>query len=399
MKRILFVDDDQPVLDGLRDMLRKQRHRWDMVFVTSGELALAECERGAFDLVVSDMRMPRMDGVTLLRTIKERYPATARIVLSGHAEREAVIDALPVAHQFLSKPCSAETLLAVVDRVCGLNELLQDPRVHRAIGSLSAVPSLPHTYWEITKAAAQPDVALSELGGIVERDPAITAKVLQLVNSSFFGLAQRQTSVRQSVAYLGTTLLKGLALTAHVFETSVIPPIERFSLQALQEHSVLVARVARRLLTDRKRAETAFTAALVHDVGKILLAISLPEPYAEVLRVASESARPEHEVELEMLDVTHAEVGAYLLGLWGLPLDIVEAVAYHHQPQHTAPTDTLMALHVADALSHAPQDSSSEPHRRDRLNVEAVERSPFGPDLARWRIIAENELLAARRDS
>jgi putative nucleotidyltransferase with HDIG domain len=338
-----------------------------------------------------------MDGVTLLRTVKERYPATARIVLSGHAEREAVIDALPVAHQFLSKPCSAETLFTVVDRVCGLNTLLQDPRVHRAIGSLSALPSMPQTYWEITNAASLPDVALSDLGAIVERDPAITAKVLQLVNSSFFGLSQTQTSVKQSIAYLGTTLLKGLALSAHVFETAVIPAVEGFSLQALQEHSVLVARVARRMLADRTRAETAFTAALVHDIGKIVLAVSLPEPYAAVLRQSRETARPEHEVELELLEVTHAEVGAYLLGLWGLPLDIVEAVAYHHHPDLATPTDTLMALHVADALSHAPIGPASEVGQPDRLNREAVERSPYGADLARWRIIAENELFAARR--
>ncbi|MEQ1690560.1 MAG: response regulator [Gemmatimonas sp.] len=399
MKHILFVDDDQAVLDGLRDMLRKQRQRWVMTFVSSGEQALAHLETNSVDLIVSDMRMPGMDGVALLTKVKALYPETARIVLSGYAEREAVIGALPVAHQFLSKPCSSDTICAVIERVCGLNALLQDLRVRRVIGSLSALPSLPQTYWEITKAAQQPDVTLSALGDIVEKDPAITIKLLQLVNSSYFGLAHAQTSVRQSVSYLGTALLKGLALTAHVFSTASIPEVAGFSLEALQQHSVLVSRLARRLLTDRTRAETAFTAALVHDIGKIVLAISLPERYAEVLRAIARTGRPDHVEELEVFGVTHAEVGAYLLGLWGLPLDIVEAVAYHHHPENALPTDTLIALHVADALTYPPAGPTPDASRNGRLQIDVVENSPFGPELTRWRILAENELFASRQSA
>lgn len=392
MKTILFVDDEQDVLDGMRDMLRKQRTEWDMVFVSSGQLALAALEHKSFDLIVSDMRMPGMDGSALLRQVKDQYPATARIILSGHAERGAVLESLPVAHQYLSKPCEAGMLQEMVARVCGLHERMRDETVKCIIGSMSGLPSLPLTYLELTRAAEEPDVTLSELCEIVEKDSAITAKVLQLVNSSYFGFAEEQTTVQQAVAYLGTSLLKGLALTAHVFSMADIPVIPGFSLVSMQEHAVLVAQIARRFFKDKQRAESVFTAALIHDIGKIVLAMSKPREFEQVLLECRASNRPAHEVEVELLGVSHAKVGAYLLGLWGLPHDIVEAVAYHHRPELTIPTHTLVALHVADALSYAPGGVAKDAATRERLHVEFVEQTSFGEELTRWRSVAKDVL-------
>lgn len=399
MKRILFVDDEPQILDGLRDLLRKQRKQWDMVFALGGEAALAELDRGRFDVVVSDMRMPGMDGAALLQKIKEQYPTTARIILSGHAEREAVVNALPVAHQFLSKPCDAGVLRTVVERACGLQALLQDDNVRSVIGKVDRLPSAPRTYWALTQAATRPEVGVADLAKIVEQDPAMATKVLQLVNSSYFGLAQRQTSVQQAVAYLGVELLKALTLTAHVFVSAATAGVLELSLDVLQQHSMLAARIAKRLLADKKRAAEAFTAALVHDIGKIVLAMGVPDRFGEALRSARKTARPDHIVEKELLGVTHAEVGAYLLGLWGLPLSIVEAVAYHHQPELVAPTDSVVAVHVANALSHGSVDAPPDPSAGGRLNVAFVESSVFGSELPRWRALAEEELRAAGRES
>lgn len=398
MKRILFVDDEPKILDGLRDLLRKQRKQWDMVFALGGQEALAKLAEARFDVVVSDMRMPGIDGVTLLKLVKEQYPVTARIILSGHAEREAVVAALPVAHQFLSKPCDADVLRTVVDRACGLQALLHDDNVRTVIGSVDHLPSVPRTYWELTQATAQPDVDLADLAKLIERDAAMTAKILQLVNSSYFGLAQRQTSVQKAVAYLGIDLLKALALTAHVFSPATAPAVKGFSLEGLQDHSMRTARLAERFFTDRARAAEAFTAAVVHDVGKIVLAMSVPGRLEEVIRKSKETGRMYHDLEKELLGVTHAEVGGYLLGLWGLPLTIVETVAYHHHPELVVPTDILVAVHVANALSYPP-GPSPDPTAGGRLNATFVEGSPFGSKLSEWRTIAEDELRATKRES
>jgi putative nucleotidyltransferase with HDIG domain len=394
MKRVLFVDDEPHILDGLRNLLRKQRGEWEMLFALGGEAALAELERGSVDVIVSDMRMPGIDGVTLLRRVKELYPATARIVLSGHAEREAVINALPVAHQYLSKPCDAELLRSVVERAFGLQKLLQDDSVRSVVGQIDCLPSVPRTYWELNQAASSPNIGLLDLAKIVELDVALSAKILQLVNSSYFGLAQRQTSLQAAVSYLGTELLKALALTAHVFVTADQPAIKGLSLEGLQQHSMRAARIAKRLLKDKQRASEAFTAALVHDIGKIVLALSKPDAFIAITKNARETQRPDYLVEKEMLGVTHAEVGAYILGLWGLPLSLVEAVAYHHQPELAEPTDILVAVHVANALSYRQAAGTYDPTAGGRLHIEWIESTAFASELPRWRALAEEEMSA-----
>ncbi|HTQ06246.1 MAG TPA: HDOD domain-containing protein, partial [Polyangiaceae bacterium] len=212
MKRILFVDDDASVLDALKNILRKRRNEWDMVFVVGGLAALAELEKGPFDVVVTDMRMPGMDGAALLTRVRDVYPGSARIVLSGQADRDAIVRALPVTHQFLNKPCDAATLRGVVERTCSLQTLLQNEATRSVIGKLNHLPSPPATYLRLTEAMANPNVSSKAIGAIVEEDPAMSVKVLQLVNSAYFGLAHRVASVTQAVSYLGLGVLKALAL-------------------------------------------------------------------------------------------------------------------------------------------------------------------------------------------
>jgi HD-like signal output (HDOD) protein len=391
MKRILFVDDEREILEGLRDLMRKHRKEWDMVFARSGHDALEELAESRFDVIISDMRMPVMDGAELLGRVKTLYPATARIILSGHADRDSVVRSLPVAHQFLSKPCDASRLRVVVERACQLQRLLQDEYIRSLVGKLDKLPSVPHTYAELTRAAAQPDVGITDLADIVEQDPAMTVKVLQLVNSAYFGLPQQLSSVRQAVSYLGTDLLKTLVLTAHAFGTTIPRPVEGFSLELLQRDSLVMARMLKRTIPDRERASEAFSAAMVHDVGKIVLAAGVPDKFGEALRLEREQGTPLHVLEKELIGVTHAEVSAYLLGSWGLPLSIVEAAAYHHTPHFVTegPLDLLARLHAADALLDRHSDRQGAPGREALLDREFIARAGVGEWLAGFRSLVE----------
>jgi DNA-binding NarL/FixJ family response regulator len=188
--RILFVDDEQSVLEGLRDLLRKERRRWDMVFVTGGEQALEELRRAPFDVVVSDMRMPEMDGAELLTRVREDYPRAARLVLSGQADRESVLRAMPVTQQFLAKPCDQAVLRATLARTCDLQSVLASDAIRAVVGSLERLPSVPRTYFELTEVAARSDTDAADIAAVVQRDTAMTAKVLQLANSAYFGNPQ-----------------------------------------------------------------------------------------------------------------------------------------------------------------------------------------------------------------
>lgn len=386
--RILFVDDEEPVLDGLRDYLRKDRQRWEMVFAVGGVAALAEFARQPFDVVVSDMRMPGMDGAELLGRIKADYPGAARLVLSGHAEREAILRALPVAHQFLSKPCEPHLLRQAIERTSGLAGLLAGDRIRAIAGRMDRLPSVSATFLELQRAVSEPAVAIDRIAEVVQGDPAMSAKVLQLCNSAYFGSARQVNTIKAAVQYLGIELLKGLALSTQVFGAVEAQPVAGLALARLQMHSVLTARAAQLFLSCTPLGEEAFTAGLMHDVGKIVLALGMPEEYAAIVAEAGRGGRPEHEVEREALGVTHAEAGAYLLGVWGLPFSIIESTAFHHRPGEVSdgPSDVLAAVHAADALLH---DGGT-------LDLAFLERAGRTKDLPEWRAIAAGiERLAA----
>jgi HD-like signal output (HDOD) protein/CheY-like chemotaxis protein len=393
-KRILFVDDEPRVLDALRRMLRGSRHEWDMTFVAGGDAALAALEAAPFDVIVSDMRMPGMDGATLLARVKERFPNVVRMVLSGYTELEAALRAVPVAHQFLSKPCEADVLREVIARALHLQRLLGGEHIHRAIGTMAALPSLPSVYGELTHALADPDVSLRILADIVERDVGMSAKLLQLVNSGFFGLPRRVANAQTAVNLLGITMLKSLVLSVDVFRSFAGVTLPGFSLERLHDHALVTAAIAARLVDDTRQIEDAFTAAMLHDVGKLVLATRAPQQFARALAAAHEQGRPMHDVEREIEGVTHAEIGAYLLGIWGLPYGIVEAVASHHA---AAPVgrrfDLAAVVAVANALAHEHEpEGAGHAHDVERYAaaLECADRVP------RWRAIAAEQVRAAR---
>jgi putative nucleotidyltransferase with HDIG domain len=351
MKRVLFVDDEPQILQALKNLLRPYRHRWEMTFATSGQEALERIAQGPFDVVVSDMRMPRMDGVALLTQVKEVSPRSVRIVLSGHTEMEAALKTVTVAHQFLAKPCDAEQLQSVLQRACALNDLLADESLRGLAGKIGQLPSAPAVFQALTVALGNPDASIKSIAEVIERDMAMSAKVLQLVNSAFFGLPRRVANVADAVTYLGTRMIRNLVLAAETF--SVFPATRTapgFSLEALQGHSLIVASIARKLVNEKSKAEDCYVAGMLHDIGKLILVTYMPEQWNESV---GDLSKPMHVVEEEKGFVGHAKIGAYLLGLWGLPYPIIEAVAYHHAPMSIGTHSTLElpdVLYVADWL-------------------------------------------------
>ncbi|MBI3475237.1 MAG: HDOD domain-containing protein [Acidobacteria bacterium] len=368
MKRILFVDDESKILDGIRRMLHSDRTRWDMQFAVGGEAALKACEAGSFDVVISDMRMPGMDGAALLSEIRDRFPASARIILSGQSDPEAASRAIPVAHRFLAKPCNAIELQSTIDRVCALQEVLGRPELRQVVGAVGELPSLSGTYISLTKAVSDESSTIENVAHIVERDIAMSAKILQLVNSAFFGLAQKVTNLRAAVSYLGMDTIRNLVLVADTFKAFV--PDRRIHpgvMEGMAEHAQRVAVIAAELPVAKNLRDATIIAALLHDVGKLILASRLPEQFCAVQQFADEKHCDFFEAEEQVLGTSHAEIGAYLLGLWGIPHLAVEAIAHHHHPTRIPYSgwDSAVAVYVADLLDgcvNAPsfRDSDKE---------------------------------------
>ena len=355
-KRILFVDDEPAILAGLQNLLYKDRKRWDMVFALGGQLALDEIRKAPFDIVVSDMRMPGIDGAVLFNLIKDECPATVRIMLSGHADREAIVRALPALHQLLSKPCDATTLRGAIERSLDGTDPLRDAKIHRIIGGVDKLPTPPEIYYDLSRLMESPTASVADVVKIVTRDPGLAAKLLQLVNSAYFGTGQAITSIQQAVALLGTDRLRYIALTASVFSAAELAGDAGFLLEQLQRESMRAAWLARSF-ADAGTRDEAFTSTLLHDVGRVVLALCRRDTIAELEdRIAR--GEPQLDVELALYGVTHADVGARLLAIWGLPMAIVDVVQYHHDPGSAPEPSRLLAsiVHVADAIVHRRGD-------------------------------------------
>jgi putative nucleotidyltransferase with HDIG domain len=395
MKRILFVDDEPKILDGLQRMLRPQRHEWEMAFAPGGEAALRMLDAAAFDVIVSDMRMPGIDGAQLLRIAREKYPNVLRIILSGYTELEASFRAVPVAHQFLLKPCDPDSLRASIERATSLVEVLNSKMLTSIVGSLQDLPSLPRTYAELRRILSDPESSIDQVVRVVEQDVAISAKVLQLVNSAFFGVTRAIADIRTACSYLGINILQNLVLSVEAFRCfKTEKPIPGFSIDEFHRHSQAVARIAGAIPKKPILPSAAVVAGLLHDIGKLVIAERTPEHFARAIEGAKRDKVPLFAAEEALCGVSHAEVGAYLLSLWGLPYPVVEAVAHHHHPERVNQDqmDMITVVHLANLLAHeaAPALANSDAIPHSAIDPSILAIPDIAENLPEWRELAAN---------
>jgi putative nucleotidyltransferase with HDIG domain len=362
-RRILFVDDDPRVLSGLKRSLHAMSKQWEMQFVLGGREALEAMDRAPFDVVISDMRMPGMDGAELLARVKKQFSQTVRMVLSGQSDRDTIFRSTGTTHQYFSKPCDAEELKQKLIRALALRDVLDNPMLKQWVSQVEAVPSLPSRCQSLRDLLKSSTASIESVADIVVQDMGMTAKLLQLVNSAFLGAAGRESDPRRAASVIGIENLRALASLSLFSELSA-PLAEK--LHGLWPHSCSTATfaqtIARAESLPEKEIQDAFTAGLLHDIGRVVLASTCGEEYESAVRLAVTEQWPMVDGEQGVFGTTHAQVGAYLLGLWGLPDSIVEAVAWHHAPAEAHPTglSPLIVVHVADFLERQLHPSATD---------------------------------------
>lgn len=367
MKHIVFVDDEARVREALQRQLRPFAATWRMTFVASGQEALALLDQGGVDVLVTDLGMPGMSGPELLKLAMERHPKVARLVLAPPSDQPYVMTCAAATHQFLNRPCDPGTLRIAIQRACDVEASLRREHIGRLVARMDRLPSLPDLYVELVDKMADPECSIEDVAAIVARDISMTARILKLVNSAFFGLRQQVANPAEAVNYLGLDTIKALVLSINAFAQFEKVPLGTISLDALWNHSLLTAGCAK-LIAEMEGAnarvlDETFVAGMLHDTGKLALAANFPKEYA---RVASEAARSPGgllAVEEAVFGATHAEVGGYMLGLWGLPGAIVDAVTWHHAPSAClgATFSPLTCVHLGDVWAHESGSECSAP--------------------------------------
>ncbi len=389
-KRILFVDDEPNILHGLRRILRPMQAEWETEFAESAREALIKLSEKEFDAVVADAQMPEMNGIELLNRISKQYPQVVRMVLSGEANEKMILKAIVPTHQYLSKPCEIEVLKGKLTRAFALRDLLKSHQLRDLVTQINKLPSLPNIYLQLVEELKSPDASIKTVGAIISQDVGMVTEILKIVNSAYFGLRRRVTSPAEAVNFLGLDIIKALVLSTQVFSQFKGHKVREFSLETLYSHcldvAILAKKIAETQTEDKLMVGETFMAGLLHDIGKLILADNLPEQYGNVLRAAKIQTVSLCREEEEMLGACHAEIGAYLLGLWGLPDSIVEAVAYHHIPANCCVSGfgPLSAIHIANYIVN--QDSSDFPVE---LDSNYLARLGLNEKVAEWKNLFE----------
>ena len=389
MKQVLFVDDEIKILQGLKRLLRPMRKSWEMEFEVDSRQALKLIEEGSYDIVVSDMRMPVVNGVQVLKHTQKHCPQAVRIALSGYSDAQLVLEAAGVIHQFLSKPCEPESLIMTVDHIVALQQRLANPELQRAISSLSALPSLPDLYVKITREATSENGSMQRVGEIVAHDIGMTTKLLQIVNSAYFGLKTRVSSPAQAASLMGFDALRTLVLALDVFKTFEATA-DQSEVKQLWSHSLATGSFAQQIAChlglEKKAAEQAMLAGMLHDVGRLILMSERPEQFKKFATEAFANATSELDREDEVFGCNHMDVGAYLLTLWGFPYPVVEGVAYHHTPSEVVQPSAspLSAVHIGEAFARSLHQSMDLADQLDQSYLASIEDNHSPED---WQTI------------
>jgi len=390
-RQIMFVDDEAFILKGYKRALEQFGSEWDVFYCTSGMQALTTMNQQPIDVLITDMRMPEMDGIALLEQVIQNHPSVIRMIMSGNVEEPAILRAANLAHQLIAKPCDIEKMRNIIEETCQLRDLLSDRKLIKLVTGIKNLPSVPTLYFDLINEFQSDQPTFAKVGEIIGMDVAMTAKILQLVNSAFFSIPHKVSNLNQALSILGLNTIKALVLSVGIFSEYQNRSFSSFSIEELWQHSIFVGNLSRAIASSAKlnrfEQDEAQMAGILHDVGK-LIQTDIPGFF----RLLSMNTKvPELQIEYHYLGTSHAEIGAYMLSLWGLPSGVIKAVAFHHNPAKDTAfrIDPVTAVHIANHLYYTEKPFRKESHFAPPLNNHYLEQIGVDSQLEDWRLMAQ----------
>lgn len=253
-----------------------------------------------------------------------------------------------------------------------------EEQISQVIGGITHLPTPPVVFTQIQKVVNNPNTSAYDIASILQEDMAISAKVLKLTNSAFYGIPRAVESVKQAVVIIGLEAVKNLVLSASVFDAFSKEQVDPEFQDAFWRHSLATAFAARTLAHRVKTqqgfdSERGFSAGLLHDIGKMVISVYMPKQGKEINRLhEANPTRPEYAAEEEVLGYNHAQIGAFLGEKWALPPALVEAIRFHHFPELNDKSQNSLPnlIHMADYLARITFDV--DPESGDESHIQAI---------------------------
>ena len=353
--RLLFVDDEPRVLTGVENALLFAQADWEADFAPSGEQAIELMARHEYDVLVTDMKMPGVDGADVLSHAMENHPGIVRLALSGEVDPELAARGIPLCHEFVSKPCEPDELFRIIERVYGTAHTFETDEMPRILAAIDRLPSSPNLHLEV-RAAIDREEGVDVIARLIETDLAIASSMVRTANSAFYGFRTPTDSVRDAVVRLGTQTVSGVVLNAEL--ASWVSTRNQPVVAALNARSAWMGGIVRKLVGKQHRQ--APLAGLLRDVGVLALLTQYPNGHQLLDAITAGDGSPDEATERAAFGVTHAEIGAFMLEMWNTDPVVTEVVRYHHTCGSDARSeesrDIIAAIAAADAATTSPMD-------------------------------------------
>lgn len=354
---VLFVFD--PIAsEQIKDYYRLCLTDYVSFETDSIEKAKSIIDSQSIDLVVSSIELPDGTGTDLHKYIYKNHNSIIRFLCSENSNKDIVYQSAGYIHQFMNMACKPKQFMKIINNAFGLRDVLANNDLHKRISGITNLPSPPEIYNQLVTEIQRDDPSIRNIANLIKKDVSITAKVLHMVNSAYFGLSTHVENPLHAVNLLGIDTIQSMVLSAGVFNLFKDPEIPGYSLDSIYTNSLVVGTSSRHLANAfglmTKQTEDALMAGMLHDIGKLVMLSYFPEEFKKSIKLSTEESIPLFEAEKQILGVSDAEIGAHLLSLWGLPNSILEAIAHRYTPAKAPSpiTNVLTAVHLGYALNH-----------------------------------------------
>lgn len=356
---ILFLYIPNQLTSELKLYCDSFQNEWEVFYADQQNQVLDILANNNIDVFFAEFNPNDESSLNTFKIVKEKYPKIIRIGFSNSLGAEVTSKKIDYIHRIIYKPFTAESIKEQVEKIFFLQNLLQNENIIKVTNSLDHLPSLPDIFLELEREMNSPYSSFKRMATIIVKDVTLTAKILKVVNSAYFGLSHKVVDIVQALNLLGVEIVKSIVLFEKTFSTKEFSSIPAEAINLLWEHSFKTAQLSRKITrletNDNKLCEIAYISGLLHDIGKLIIWKVLPKHNPIILK-QKKLIEIDYLDEFDTFDTSHAEIGAYLLGLWGFPDQVVEAISLHHilNKTHINKFSVYLGLYFANMLANSP---------------------------------------------